>query len=157
MLAAAEARLVLGLADVHRHAQLLAHVGAGVHGDHRDARCDRVPDGIAERLGIGDRHHQAIGLRGHGGVDDLRHLHHVEGIRRAILDRDAEILGGLVDAVLDHRPERIGGLAVAHHHESHVLRCSGAGNSQSGGDEDSFAKHGFHACTPCVVYLQPKG
>ena len=43
----------------------------------------------------------------------------------------------------------IGGLAMAHHHEPHVLRCSGAGNSQSGGDDDSLAKHGFHACTPC--------
>ena len=120
-LAAAEAGLVLGLADVRRDAELLEDVRARVHRDHRDVRGDRVPDRIAERLGVGDRDHEAVGLRGDRGVDDLRHLHHVEAVGRAVLDGHAEVLGGLVDAVLDHRPERVRGLAVADHDEAHVL------------------------------------
>ena len=95
LLAAALAGLVLGLADMDRDAQLLAHVGAGVHRDHRDARGDRVADRIAERLGVRDRDHEAVGLRGHRGVDQLRHLHHVEGVGRPVLDVDAEVLGRL--------------------------------------------------------------
>ena len=145
-LAAAEAGLVLGLADVGRDAELLADVGAGVHRDHRDAGGDRVADRIAERLGVRDRDHEAVRLRGHGGIDQLRHLDHVEGVGRLVLDGDAEVLGGLVDAVLDHRPERVGGLAVADHDEAHVLGDRRGGEAERGRHDGGLGKFAGHAC-----------
>ena len=71
LLAAALAGLELGLADMDQHAQLLAHVRARVHRDHRDARRDRVLDRVAQRRGVGDRDHEPVGLAGDGGVDQL--------------------------------------------------------------------------------------
>ena len=77
-------------------------------------------DRLAERVGVRDRDDQAVRLGGDGGVDQLRHRDHVEGVRRLVLDLDAHILGGLVDAVLDDRPERVGGLTVGDDDEAQV-------------------------------------
>ena len=54
------------------------------------------------------------GFLRHGGVDELGHrgMSNVSGA--AVLDLDAHVLAGLVDAVLEDRPERVGGLAVGH-------------------------------------------
>ena len=70
------------------------------------------------RVGIRDRDDQPVRAGGDGGVDQLRHGHHVEGRRRLVLDLDAHVLGGLVDAVLHDRPERVGRLAVGDHDEA---------------------------------------
>ena len=49
-----------------------------------------------------------------GGVDQLGHCDHVKCFRSAVVDSDARVLGARDDPVLDHGPERIVGLSVAH-------------------------------------------
>ena len=100
------------LADMQERAELLRNVGAGIHRDHRDARGDGLLDRRAERRGVGDRDDQAGGLLVDGRVDELAHRDHVEGFGRAVIDLHLHVLAGGGDAVLDHRPERIVGLAV---------------------------------------------
>ena len=93
-------------------AEVLVDVAAGVDGDDRDPGVDGAPDRVAERVGVRDRDHEPIRLGCHGRVDQLRHGDHVERLRGVVLDRDAKVRGGLVDAVLHDRPERVGCLAV---------------------------------------------
>ncbi len=78
----ADACLVLGLADVGEHPQFGGDVAAGVERDHRDAGVDACLDRIAEGVGVRDRDRHPVRLRGDGGVDQLRHGHHVERVRR---------------------------------------------------------------------------
>ena len=61
------------------------------------------------------------GLGGDGGVDELRHRHHVEGAGRLVLDRDAQVLAGLRDAVLHDRPEGVGRLAVGDDDDANLV------------------------------------
>ena len=82
--------------------------------------------GSRERGGIGDRDHQPVGLRGRDGVDHLRHLGHVEGLGRQIFGLDAERLGGVVHAVLDHRPVGVAALAVGDEDDAGLV---GRGNA----------------------------
>ena len=49
---------------------------------------------------------------------------HVEGFRRPVLDLDADVLAGRVDAVLDDGPERVVGLAVGDDDDASVGRLS---------------------------------
>jgi hypothetical protein len=79
-----------------------------------------------------------------GGVDDLGHLHHVERVGRLVLDIDAEVLGRLIDAVLDHRPERVGGLPVADHDDAHVL------GERTAGQPIPAARAAFTRCADAV-------
>ena len=65
-----------------------------------------------------------VRLRSHGGVDQLRHFHHVKRFRRLILDLNPHILGRLIHAVLDHRPEWIRGLTVTDDDEAQVASPS---------------------------------
>ena len=119
-LAGAEARLVLGLADVGQQTELGGDVAAGVHRDDRDTGVDGGLDRVAQRVGVGDRDDETVRIGGDGSVDQLRHFHHVEGVGGLVLDLDAHILGRLIHAVLDHRPERIRGLTVADDDEAQV-------------------------------------
>ena len=64
----------------------------------------------AAASGIGND--EAVGLGSGDGVDHLGHLRHVEGFGRQIFGLDAQRLGGVVHAVLDHRPIGIAALAV---------------------------------------------
>ena len=84
--------LDLVLADMKQRAELLRHVGAGVHRDHRNARGDRLLDRGAERRGVRDRDDEAGRLLVHGRVDELAHRDHVEGFRRAVIDLDLHVL-----------------------------------------------------------------
>src|SRR3712207_758486 len=102
----------LGLPDVGERPEVLADVAAGVYGDDRYAGVVRLLDRLAQRLGVGDGDDQPVRLGGDGGVDELAHLHRVECLGRVVLDLDAHISGALVHPVLDHGPERVGGLAV---------------------------------------------
>ena len=114
-LAGALAGLVLGLADVGEDAEVLEHVRAGVHRDDRDAGRDGLLDGRPEGVGVGDRDDEAVRVLGDGGVDELRHLDHVAlGVRGAVVDGHAHVLGGLRDAVAHDAPEAVDGLAVGH-------------------------------------------
>ena len=70
-----------------------------------------------------------------------------------ILDGDAEVLGGLVDAVLDHRPERVRGLAVADHDEAHVLGQRRAGEAERAGEDDGLCQSRCHDCLPPWLIL----
>ncbi len=145
LLAAAKAGLVLGLADVHQGAELLADIAAGVHRHHGNAGGDRPADGVAKRLGVRDRNDEPVGFRGHRRVDQQAHRDHVEGVGRTVRDLDAHVLLGGVDAVLDHRPERVGGLPVADDDEAKLLRgrrpdCQ---SRRHDGREQQFSE-GFH-------------
>ena len=68
------------------------------------------------------------------GVDQLRHGDHVEGLGSAVLDADAGVLGAGDDAVLDHRPERIVGLAVRDDNDADVV--GGDGRRREGRSDD---------------------
>ena len=86
---------------------------------------DRFLDGGSECVGIGDRDDQSGRILVHGGIDELRHRHHIEGLGGAIVDRYTHIGGRLGDAVLDHRPERIRSLSMADDDDAGGLRLSG--------------------------------
>ena len=99
--------------------------------------------------------HQAVRLAGDRSVDQLRHLHHVEGVGRPVVDIGALDLGGRIDAVLDHRPIGVGGLAVRDHRDPG--RCvRGAGHlhrQQDGGSGEQEAgqrpsREVCHGCSP---------
>ena len=128
------AGLELALADMQQRAKLLADVAAGIHRHHRDPRVDRRLDRRAERVGVGHRDDEAVGLGGDSGVDDLLHRDHVEGVGVAILDGgDAgEVLGRLGDPVLGHRPERRRVRPMGDDDDARLVLCVGR-NGQSGG------------------------
>src|SRR5690606_8142344 len=107
-----------------------------------DAGVDGGADRISEGFGIRDGDHEAVRLRGDRGLDDLAHLHHVEGAGRLVLDRHAHVVTGGGDAVGGHRPERVGRLAVGDDYEAVVTLGhgtavvfvpSGVGGGRSGG------------------------
>ena len=52
--------------------------------------------------------------------------HHVEAGGRLILQPDAELAGGIVRAVGHDGPERVGRLAVTHHHDPDGTAVGGA-------------------------------
>ena len=106
------ARDELGLAHVGQDAELLVGIDARVDAHDRDPGILGALDRVTEGLGVRVRDHEPIRRGRHGGVDQLRHGDHVEGLRGVIVDRDAEVGGRLVDAVLHDRPERVGCLAV---------------------------------------------
>ena len=109
---------------------MLGEVGAaGIDDDHRNACGDRVLDRRAQSGGIGNRDHQAIGLRGCGGIDHLGHLHHVESFRRQVFRLDAEGLGGIVHAVLDDRPIGVAALAMGDEYDA-GSGCGGEGQAE---------------------------
>jgi hypothetical protein len=130
--------LDLVLAHMEQGAELLGHVGARVHGDHRDAGGHRLLDRGPERRGVGDRHDEAGGLLVHGRIDELAHSHHVEGLWRPVVDLDLHVLACRRHAVLDHGPERVVGLSVADHDDAGILlrgswRDRGEGQGRCGG------------------------
>ncbi len=121
-LAGAEPGLVLGLADVREHAEVLEDVRPGVHRDDRDAGRDGLLDRRPEGVGVGDRDDEAVRLLGDGSLDELRHLDHVAlGVRGAVVDGHAHVLGGLRDAVAHDTPEAVDGLSVGHDLDVDVL------------------------------------
>ena len=71
---------------------------------------------------------------------------HVEGVRARVFDGHAEVLGRHVDAVLDHRPERVGGLAMGDDDEAHVLGDRRAGEPQRSREDGSGGKFAGHGC-----------
>ncbi len=75
-----DARFVFALPEIEQAAEFLGQLAAaGVDDDHRNAGGNRVLHRFAEGRRIGDRNHEAVGLRGRRGVDHLGHLGHVEG------------------------------------------------------------------------------
>ena len=75
-----------------------------------------------------------VRLGGDGGVDQARHLHHVEGLGRMVFDLAAHgRLAGL-DAVLHHRPVDVVRLAVRDEDDVDVLGllrlCQSAGRAR---------------------------
>jgi hypothetical protein len=142
-LTGAETRLVLRLADVVEQAELLGDVAAGVHRDDRDAGRDAASIAGPRASGVGDRHDQPVGVGGDRRLDQLRHGDHVEGVRGLVLDLDAHVLAGLGDAVLDDRPERVGGLAVGDDDEAErgavrgVLGRGDPGEAEDGDEGDA--------------------
>jgi hypothetical protein len=96
----------LRLTDVGQNAQALGHVTARVDRNDWNASRNSAFDGRPKRVGVRDRDHQTVRVRGHRGVDQLRHGHHVEPPRRLVLDADAHVFGGLVNAIFDDGPER---------------------------------------------------
>ena len=120
----AEARFVLGLADVAQHTEFPEHVATGVDREDRDTCLDGALNGTAECGSVGDRDDQGIGTGGHSGVDQLGHQWHVEGVGSAVLELHPEISGGLVCGVLNDRPEGVGGGTVNDDHHADVFTCS---------------------------------
>src|SRR5690606_10415507 len=109
---------VLLLPDVRDGAELLALRRARVDGDDRDVGLDRVLDGTLERVRIGHRHHDAVDLAGNGVVDQpgLRARVAVGGVLHA----NAELLTGVLRAVLDHVPEGVTLCAVGDDYDVQV-------------------------------------
>src|SRR4051794_15527804 len=95
----------LGLADVGDRAELLEVLGARVQRDDRDAGGLGLGQRALDRVGVGDRHREAVDLLGHGGVDELGLLLRVV-VGRAPDELDALVLGRLLSALLDDGPER---------------------------------------------------
>ena len=112
---AASPAIALGLPDVGDRAELLELLGAGVQRDDRDAGRlrlgQRALDGV--RVGHGDR--QAVDLLRDRGVDQLGLLLRVV-VGRAPDELDALVLGRLLGALLDDRPEPAL-VAMGHHRE----------------------------------------
>ena len=73
-----------------------------------------------------------IGLLGDRRVDQVRHLHHVEGLRRVVLDLGAHRLLAGLDAVLDDRPVDVVRLAVGDEDDVDVGGFLGVGGRRSG-------------------------
>ena len=82
----------------------------------------RLGDARAHRVGVGDRDREAVRLPGDRGVEQTRLLDDVEDLRVVVLHVGAGQLGRVVDAALDHRPVGVGGRAVHHEGDVHVLR-----------------------------------
>ena len=113
----------------------------------------RLRERILERARVRHRGRDHVGLGRDRGVDARDLLRHVV-VRVDLRDADApglEVLGGLVDAVLEHRPERAG-VAVRHdgdlgrraratRREGLALRaeCREAGREQSPLDDQAAA------------------
>ena len=74
--------------------------------------------------GVRHRHREAVDLLGDGGVDQLRLLLRVV-VRRAPDQLDALVLGRLLGALLDHRPERA--LVAVGDHRDREVRCPASG------------------------------
>jgi len=87
---------------------------------------------LVERAGVGQGDDEAIRLLRDPGVDQLAHGNHVEGWRRVVGHARAGVPGGLVDAFLDHRPERVGGLAVGDHSQLEGSVRSAAAGRRAG-------------------------
>ena len=105
--------------------------------DHRDTGVDGCLDRVAERIGIRDRDDDAVWAGGDRGVDQLGHRDHVEGVSAPGTRLDAHVLGGLIDAVLDNRPERVGRLTMADDHEPQAAAIrTGILAQRSGADPD---------------------
>ena len=114
-LAGAQAGLELRLTDMRLDADLTEDVRPGVHRDHRDPGCDRLLDRRAKGVGVRDRDDEAARLLRHGGVDERGHAGHVALLRRRVVgDRDAHVGCAGRDAIADHAPEPVDGLAVGH-------------------------------------------
>src|SRR5450759_2373993 len=86
------ARDRLILPDVGQDAELRVRVGTGVRGDHRDTRGDALRDARAARRRVRERDHEAGRRLRAGGVNELAHLHHVEGVGGAVVDLDPHVL-----------------------------------------------------------------
>ena len=128
VLAEAVAGLLAGIvfrhrADIEGDAHLLAGDLVRVDVHHRDAGGDRRRHRVAQRVGIGDRDDQAVGLGRHRGVDQAGMLDLVEHLRRHVLHLGAGQRRRVVDAALDDRPVLVGRCrAVDDHGDLDVLR-----------------------------------
>ena len=94
----------LVLADVGERAELLVEVGTRVGGDERDTGVDRGLDRVLNGIGVGERDGEAVDAVGDGLVDH-RAWSVPRVVRALVLHRDAEVLAGLLGALLEHRPE----------------------------------------------------
>ena len=121
-LARAEARLVLGLADVGQQTKFGGDIATGVHRDDRDTRLDGGLDRFAQRVGVGDRDDETVRLRRPRRRRSAATFPPCRRYQGLILDLNAHILGRLIHAVLNHRPERIRGLTVTNDDEAQVAR-----------------------------------
>src|SRR4051812_11104684 len=95
----------LRLADVGDRAELLEVLGARVQRDDRDAGGLGLGQRALDRIDVGNRDREAVDLLRDGGVDELGLLLRVV-VRRAPDQLDALVLGRLLGALLDDRPER---------------------------------------------------
>ncbi|MCY1241103.1 hypothetical protein D9M72_539890 [compost metagenome] len=110
---------------MQQRTKLLGCIGPCVHRNNRNTGSNSTFNRRSQRIRIRDRNNNALRILVDCSIDQLRHLHHVECFRRAIIDLCTRILGGFCNAILHNRPERIRCLTVAHNHNADILclRC----------------------------------
>ena len=109
----------LGLADVRDRPERLIVVGARVQRDDRDAGVGRLLERVAERVGVRGGGRDPVDLLRHRRVDQLRLLLRIVG-GLGVLHRHAQLLAGVLGALLRDGPERVA-LAVRDHGDGRVL------------------------------------
>src|SRR4051812_49401308 len=132
------ARNRLGLAHVRDRPERLGVLRAGVQRDDRDAGRLGLRERVLDRARVRHRDREAVDLLRDGGVDELGLLLRVV-VRRAPDELDALVLGGLLGALLDDRPERAL-VAVCDHGERdpaalglvHALRAARGSRRRAG-------------------------
>jgi len=125
LLARCLASELLALADVGYRTERLPIVDAGVDRDDRNACFDRCLDAVFERWRVRHGDDQAVGVCGHGVVDQGALSSRIGVV--AVVHVDAGVLGRLLGAGLDDVPERVAGACMGDDIDPEPAARSGAG------------------------------